>query len=233
MNALVTGASKGIGRAIVFELAAAGYHLAICARGAEELTVLCTELQEKYPDVEVYARATDCGVMEDLRVFAREAHRQLGEIDVLINNVGIYVPATILDEPDDTLAQQMQVNVYSAHELSRFFGQKMRAAGKGHIINICSVASLEPVVAAGSYSVTKYALLGLTRVLREELKPAGVRVTAILPGATFTHSWEGTNIATEHFIQAEDVARCVMTCLELGAGASIDELVIRPQSSMF
>jgi short-subunit dehydrogenase len=109
----------------------------------------------------------------------------------------------------------------------------MRAAGAGHIINICSVAGLEPVVAAGSYSVTKYALMGLTKVLREELKPAGVKVTAIIPGATLTHSWEGTDIAPEHFIQPEDIASGVLACLQMSAGANIEELVIKPQSGLF
>ena len=233
MNALITGASKGIGRAISFKLAAAGYNLAICARNPVELAELCSELQAKYPDLEIYARATDCGDLQDLRIFAEEAQHQLGPIGTLINNVGQYLPANILDEPEGILAQQMQVNVYAAHELSRFFGRHMRAAGAGHIINICSVAGLEPVVAAGSYSVTKYALMGLTKVLREELKPAGVKVTAIIPGATLTHSWEGTDIAPEHFIQPEDIASGVLTCLQMSAGANIEELVIKPQSGLF
>jgi short-subunit dehydrogenase len=233
MNALITGATKGIGRAIAFKLAEAGYHLAICARSPTELADLCTVLQSQFPDVEVYARATDCGDLQDLRVFAEEAHSQLGHIGTLINNVGIYIPATLLDESEGVLEQQMQVNVYAAHELSRFFGKKMRAAGAGHIVNICSVAGIEPVVAAGSYSVTKYALMGLTRVLREELKPAGVKVTAIIPGATLTHSWEGTSIAPEHFIQPEDIATCVLTCLQMSVGATIDEIVVRPHSSSF
>lgn len=233
MNALVTGATKGIGRAITLKLAEAGYHLAICARNPVELADLCTALQAEYPDLEIYARATDCADLQDLRIFAAEASRQLGHIDTLINNVGMYIPATILDEAEGTLAQQMQVNVYAAYELSRFFGQKMRAIGAGHIVNICSVAGIEPVVAAGSYSVTKYALMGLTRVLREELKPAGVKVTAIVPGATLTHSWEGTQIAPEHFIQPEDIATCVLSCLQMSVGAAIDEIVVRPHSSSF
>lgn len=233
MNALITGATKGIGRAIAFKLAESGYHLAICARNPSELAELCSELQAMHPDLEIYARATDCGDLNDLRIFAAEANRQLGHIDTLINNVGMYIPDAILDEPEGILEQQMRVNVYAAHELSRFFGKKMRAAGTGHIVNICSVAGIEPVVAAGSYSVTKYALMGLTRVLREELKPAGVKVTAIIPGATLTHSWEGKSIPAEDFIQPEDIASCVWTCLQMSAGANIDEIVVRPHSSSF
>ncbi len=230
MNAIVTGATKGIGRAITFKLAEEGYHLAICARNADELAQLCADLQAKYPDLEIFARATDCGDAVDLKAFAEEVRHQFPAISVLINNVGQFIPASLLDEAEGTLQNQMQVNVYAAHFLSTFFGRQMRNSGTGHIVNICSVAGLQPMAAAGSYSVTKYALIGLTDVLREELKPAGVKVTAIIPGSTLTNSWEGTTIAPEHFILPEDIATSVMACLKMSPGANIDQLVIKPSS---
>lgn len=233
MNALVTGATKGIGRAIVFKLAEAGYQLAICARNKAELTQLCAELQAKHPEIQIYARATDCARPADLEVFAQEAHHQFGHISTLINNAGLYIPGGLFDENDEALAQQMQLNVYAAHYLSKYFGKHMRTAGSGHIINIASVAGIQPVPAAASYSVTKYALMGLTHVLREELKPSGVKVTAIIPGATLTSSWEGTTIAPENFIQPEDVANAVLACLKMSVGANIDEIIIKPNSSIF
>lgn len=231
MNAIITGATKGIGRALSFKLAELGYHLAICARNSTELEALCTELQEKYPDLEIYARSTDCAKVADLEAFTVATLQQFKHIDVLINNVGQYIPGGLLDESEETLEQQMRVNVYAAHYLSKFFGRLMRNAGSGHIINMVSVAGIQPVAAAGAYSVTKYALMGLTNVLREELKPAGVKVTAVIPGATLTSSWEGTTIAAEHFIQPDDVAAAVAACLQLSAGANVDELIIRPNSS--
>ncbi|MFM6976808.1 MAG: SDR family oxidoreductase [Sphingobacteriaceae bacterium] len=233
MNALITGATKGIGRAIAFKLAEAGYNLAICARNADELTELCSLLQEKYPEVEIYARATDCANAQELKLFAEGAQQHFSHIGTLINNVGLYVHGNLLDEADGTLQTQMQLNVYTTHYLSKFFGRYMRTSGAGHIVNICSVAGIQPMAAAGAYSVTKYALMGLTNVLREELKPAGVKVTAIIPGSTLTHSWEGTPIAAEHFIQPEDIAASVLTCLKMSAGANIDEIVIRPVSNVF
>lgn len=233
MNALVTGATKGIGRAISFKLAEAGYNLAICARNPLELTELCSRLREKYPALEIYARATDCADPADLNVFAEETLQQFGHIEVLVNNVGQYIQANLLDESEGTLEQQMQLNLYSAHNLSKFFGKQMRLSGRGHIINICSVAGIQPVAEAGSYSVTKHALMGLTNVLREELKSAGIKVTAIIPGATLTNSWEGTSIAAENFIQPEDIAESVITCLKMSSGANIDEIIIRPSSNLF
>lgn len=232
MNAIITGATRGIGRALTFKLAEMGYHLAIGARQATELEALCTELQEKHPELEVYARVTDCARAEEVQAFAEAARLQFKHIDVLINNVGQYIPGGLLEESEEALEQQMQVNVYAAHRLSKFFGRHMRDAGRGHIINIVSVAGIAPFAAAASYSVTKYAMQGLTHVLREELKPAGVKVTAVIPGATLTSSWAGTMIPAEHFIQPEDVAAAVAACLQLSPGANVDELIIRPNSTL-
>jgi short-subunit dehydrogenase len=104
----------------------------------------------------------------------------------------------------------------------------MRDAGKGHIFNITSIASREPVPAAGAYTITKFALEGLTKVLREELRKSGVKVTEIIPGSTLTSSWEGTEISAEEFVLPEDIAKVLVTCLSLSSGANIEEVIIRP-----
>jgi 3-oxoacyl-[acyl-carrier protein] reductase len=149
-------------------------------------------------------------------------------VDVLINNAGLYIPSELMNEDERCLERQMQVNVFAPHFLSKFFAAKMIGQGKGHIINICSIASLEPVIRAGSYSISKTALLGLTKALREELRPAGVKVTAVLPGSTLTDSWSGTNLPSDWFILSEDIAKSIMNCLQMSSGANIDEIIIRP-----
>lgn len=233
MNALITGATKGIGRAIALKLAKEGYNLALCARNAQELDTLGLELLAHYPAQRVFTQVLDCAEPKQLQLFAEAAQKALGHMDALVNNVGLYIPGSILDDSAETLHRQMQVNVFAAHQLSQFFGKAMRSRKKGHIINICSIASLEPIVSAGAYTVTKYALLGLTNVLREELKFSGVKVSAILPGATLTSSWEGTTIAPEKFIQPEDVAQAVWTCLSLSSGANVDQLILKPIANTF
>ena len=97
---------------------------------------------------------------------------------------------------------------------------------QGHIINICSIASIIPYSA---YSVSKFALLGYTKVLREELKEKGIRVTAILPGATLTPSWNGVDLPKERFMKAEDIAKAVYNCYELSQYTVVEEMVLRPQ----
>jgi 3-oxoacyl-[acyl-carrier protein] reductase len=233
MNAVITGASKGIGRAIALKLAQEGYNLALCARSLTDLKSLQSALLQISPNANIYIEALDCADLQALLSFAKQAQAKLGFIDVLINNVGQYLPGTILEEAEDALALQMQTNVYPAYTLSKFFGKEMRIRKSGYIINICSIASLNVVKEAASYSVTKVALLGLTTILREELQSSGVKVSAILPGATYTSSWEGTQIAPEKFIQPEDVAQAVWTCLSLSPGATIDQLILNPISEAF
>ena len=228
MNAIVTGATKGMGRAIVMQLAADNYNVAFCARDEEQIKAFLNELNTSYPHLRFYGLRSDMGDSDDVKEFAEFADKNLGFTDVLINNAGLYIPAELMREDAASLERQMQVNVYAPHYLSKFFAGKMITEGRGHIVNICSVASLEPVLSAGSYSISKMALLGLNRVLREELRPAGIKVTAVIPGSTLTDSWSGTSLPSEWFISTDDIARTIMNCLQMSSGANIDEIVIRP-----
>jgi short-subunit dehydrogenase len=228
MNAIITGASKGMGKAIALRLAAEGYNLAICSRNQRELDGCLSEIKHLHPSVDVVGLQTDCADSAQLARFANFVQQHFDVVDVLINNVGTFIPVRILDEGDDVLESQMKLNLNAAHYLCKIFGRQMRRQQHGHIINICSVAAIKPVVSAGSYTVTKFALLGLTRVLREELMLHNVKVTAILPGSTLSDSWAGTDIPPERFVLVEDIASAVFNCLTMSTGCNIDELVIRP-----
>ena len=228
MNAIVTGATKGMGRAIVMELAANNYNTTFCARDEKQVQALLDELRKNYPLLQFFGMQADMEASSDVSEFAEFAARSLGHVDVLINNAGLYIPSELMNEDERCLERQMQVNVFAPHFLSKFFAAKMIDHGRGHIINICSIASLEPVTRAGSYSISKTALLGLTKALREELRPAGVKVTAVLPGSTLTDSWSGTDLPSDWFILSQDIAKSIINCLQMSSGANIDEIVIRP-----
>jgi short-subunit dehydrogenase len=228
MNAIITGATKGIGRAIVMELAANNYNIIFCARDEKEVQILQNELTSKYSHLQFFGMRADMEESSDVRDFAEFAIGSVGHVDILINNAGLYIPSGIIEEDAECLQRQMQVNVFAPHYLSKFFASRMIEAGKGHIVNICSIASLEPVVRAGSYSISKTALLGLNKALREELRPAGIKVTAVLPGSTLTDSWTGTELPKDWFILPEDVAKSIINCLQMSSGANIDEIIIRP-----
>jgi len=104
----------------------------------------------------------------------------------------------------------------------------MIAAGEGHIFNICSIAALTPVVEAGTYSVTKFALLGLTKVMRLELQAHNVKVTAVIPGSTLTSSWDGVKVDKNVMVMPEDIASAVVNIYNMSPGANVDEIVIKP-----
>jgi NADP-dependent 3-hydroxy acid dehydrogenase YdfG len=99
----------------------------------------------------------------------------------------------------------------------------------GHVFNMCSVASIQPYEHGGSYCIAKYALLGFTRVLREEMKEHNVRVTAILPGATLSDSWEDVDLPPERFMPAEDIASCIYHAYALSPRTVVEDIVMRPQ----
>jgi 3-oxoacyl-[acyl-carrier protein] reductase len=226
MNILITGASKGIGKAIAIEMAKNGHNLALCARNIQDLEALKSQIQIADKQQIVIA-ACDCGVKAQVNAFTQLALTALGSIDVLVNNVGVFKPSFILDEDDDILLSQLNTNLLSAYYFYKAIGKNMRSNGNGHIFNICSVASIDALAHAGAYSVTKAAMLSLNNVMREELKKHGVKVTAILPGATYTHSWEGLGGIPENFIQPQDIASAISHTLQMSAHAYTEQIIIK------
>jgi short-subunit dehydrogenase len=153
----------------------------------------------------------------------------LGIPEILINNAGVFTPGMIDEEADGALEMMINTNLYSAYHLTRAVLPQMKAVKKGYIFNICSIASLTAYANGGSYSISKFALYGMTKVLREELKKDNIKVTAVLPGATFTSSWEGVDLPEERFIKSEDVADLIWATYSLSDRTVVEDLLIRPQ----
>lgn len=227
-NALITGATQGIGRSVAIAFAKQGISMAICSRNVKDLEVLKQELIAINPDVKVFILATDCSNKEQLLSFARQAQQEMGFIKVVVNNVGMFQPASILDDTDDAFTNNLNTNLMPAYELYRFFGKSMMEARSGHIFNICSVASKEPVVNAGIYSVTKAALYSLNNIMKLEMQAYSVKVTAVLPGSTLTGSWAGTEVHPNRFVMPDDVAAAILNAYNMSKGANVDEIVIKP-----
>lgn len=226
MNAIVTGASKGIGKAIAIKLAQNGYNLAICARNETTLKQVADQLLAM--GVKVIAIPTGCSKKDEVISFINQVKSEMQKIDVLVNNVGVFLPGNVLDEEDEVFEEQQLLNVNATYYFSKNIGNMMREVRSGHIFNICSVASKQVIEGAGSYCVTKTAMLSLNHVFRKALAEYNVKVTAILPGSTITDSWEGTTIPNETFVQPEDIANSLYTILNLSKGTNVDELVLTP-----
>jgi short-subunit dehydrogenase len=229
-NVLITGATKGMGRSIALAFAKEGLNLAICSRNNEELLLLQDEVKKINPDIKIVIRQTDCSIRDEVMAFAGLAEQELGFINVVVNNVGIYEASSILDDDESTFDKLININLMPSYELYRYFGKTMMASGKGHVFNICSVAAITPVIEAGMYSVTKFAQLGLSKVMRLEMQDYGIKVTTILPGSTFTDSWKDSGLSPDKFVSPDDIASAIIAAWKLTAGANVDEIMIKPVS---
>ena len=228
MNVIVTGASKGIGKAIAAQFAAAGHSLFLCSRGEKSLYDMVSELQTRYPDAVIAGKPTDMSVKNEVRSFA-DWCLQKGSPDILVNNAGHFIPGSIYNEADDVLEAMLQANLFSAYHLTRALLPSMMKAKQGHIFNICSIASLQAYANGGSYSISKYALAGFSKNLREEMKPHGIKVTAVYPGAVLTASWDGVDVDPKRIMEADDVAKMVYAASLLSPMAVTEDIILRPQ----
>jgi short-subunit dehydrogenase len=227
-NALITGATKGMGRAIAAAFAQQGISLAINSRNAAELASFKAELLQINPAIKVFTAVADGSNKAELLQFAAGAQQELGNINIIVNNLGMYKNAKILDDENETFEKMINTNLMPAYELYRFFGKSMITAREGHIFNICSVASLNPVVEAGSYSITKAALLSLNNTMRLEMQQHGVKVTAIIPGSTLTDSWKGQDVDKDTMVLPEDIASAIVNIYNMSKGANVDQIIIKP-----
>lgn len=228
-TAVITGATKGIGRAIAERFASNGYHLAVNARNADDLKEMQATFAEAYPDIELKVKPTDMSVKSQVNDFGEWVKSSCDSVDVLVNNAGFFIPGAIIEEEDGALEAMINTNLYSAYYLSRSLVGKMIEAKRGHVFNICSIASIIAYPNGGSYSISKFAMLGFSKVLREELKETGVKVTSILPGATWSNSWSGVDLPTARLMQANDVAEAVMSACNMSPSAVVEEIILRPQ----
>ncbi|MFN8322462.1 MAG: SDR family oxidoreductase [Chitinophagales bacterium] len=222
----ITGATKGIGKAIAQKFATEGWDLALCARNENDLLRLKSELHS--PKIEILTQTCDVGKKEEVKLLADKILAQLGRVDVIINNAGIFIPGQVINEAEGTLEKLIETNLYSAYHFSRMLLPKMIQNKSGHIFNMCSVASINAYPNGGSYSISKFAMLGLSKALREELKPHSIKVTSIIPGATLTDSWSGTNLPESRFMKPEDIANAVWDIYHLSESTVVEEIVLRP-----
>ncbi|MEI6947993.1 SDR family oxidoreductase [Paraflavisolibacter sp. H34] len=229
MNAVITGASRGIGKAVAQVFALHGYNLYLSSQSERKLLQTVEELTTRFPHISIQAKAFDLGKKQQAQLFAEWVATAADTIDVLVNNAGSFVPGNVSDEPDGALEEMLAVNLGSAYHITRGLLPKMKEAKNGHIFTLCSIASLQAYPNGGSYSISKYALLGFTHNLRHELKPHNIKVTAVLPGAVYTDSWKGSGLPESRFMEADDVATLIYSASRLSPGATVEEIVLRPQ----
>lgn len=229
MNAVITGASRGIGKAVAEIFALHGYDLFLCSRSEENLWPAVEAIKAKFPTVRVEAQALDLSEEKNCRLLAEWVTGLAGNVDVLVNNAGSFIQGSVSEEAPGSMEAMMNTNYYSAYHLTRHLLGRMRQARSGHIFNICSIAALAAYPGGGSYSVSKSALHAFTKNLRYELKETGIKVTAILPGAVYTDSWKNAGVSQERLMDEDDVAKMILACTQLSPKAVVEEIIMRPQ----
>lgn len=227
MKVVVTGASQGIGKAIAEKFAEHGADLFLVSRSMDKHQAWVKTWMENY-GIRISTFNADLSVRAELDAFVAAVHEGFGVVDVIVNNAGNFEPGNVHNEPEGTLERMINLNLYSAYHLTRGLLPEMMKARRGHIFNICSIAALKAYPGGGSYSISKYALEGFSKNLREEMKSFGIKVTSVHPGAVWTRAWEGF-AEPSRIMDVADIANMVWASSQLSANACVEDIVIRPQ----
>jgi len=230
-SALVTGAGRGIGRAVATALASAGAGVYLAARSARELEETAETIRRSGGTATaVPADLQQEGEIESL--FAR-IRGESGRLDILVNNAGTGRFGPLIDFPAAEFDAVMRVNTRAAFLCCQQAMRMMVPRRSGYIINICSVVAFKGYPNQAAYTASKHALLGLTKSLAVEAQDDGIRVSAILPGGVDTQmaTQARPDLDPKILLQPEDIAAAVLYLLSLPDRAAIDQIYIRRRSS--
>lgn len=186
-SAIVTGANRGLGLAIAEEFAKAGADLALGARDEALLEQRATELRKRYPDICIVSRRLDVTSPDDVGAFIETSIQELGKLDVLVNNAGVYGPMGAIETVDwNAWASAVAINLFGSVLMARGVIPHMRRAGRGAIIQISGGGATSPMPGISAYAASKAAVVRFAETLALELKSDGITVNSIAPGALNT-----------------------------------------------
>jgi NAD(P)-dependent dehydrogenase (short-subunit alcohol dehydrogenase family) len=229
--AVITGGGSGIGLAMARIFAVNGYSLVITGREAKRLQKAATTISDDKRQV----TGIPCDVRDPASVekLFREVGKQHSKIDVLINNAGVAHSLAPVDQlPVETWKEVIDTNLTGTFLVTRSALPLMHAGGT--IVNNLSVAALQPFAGMSAYNASKFGALGFTHALREDLRKRGIRVLALLPGATDTEIWNQfwNDAPKEKMISAETVAQAVLHAVSAPANTAIEEIRIGPAAGV-
>lgn len=224
---MISGATRGIGRVVAEKFADKGFDIAFCSRTHSDVVEFEKSLKDRF-GIRAKGFTADLTKVEEIKEFGKAAIDFLGGLDILYNNAGVFMPGSIENESDETFNTQMSINLGAAYHLSKLGIPSLKKGHRPHIFNMCSIASIVAYPNGASYCISKFAVLGLTKVLREELKTAGVCVTAVMPGATLTESWGDVSQPKTRFMRPSDIAEAVWATYTVNEHTNIEEILMRP-----
>ncbi len=224
---VITGASQGIGAAIARAMAGPEWKIALVSRNRVALEGVQAECEGAGSQASVFP--SDLTDQDSVRRMAAQVCDWFGIPDVVVNNAGAFAPGTVLETDLDRFRQQVDINLTSAFLVTRAFLGGMSNRGSGQFVFMGSVASVKGYPGGAAYCAAKHGVLGLARALREECKTSGIGVTTLLPGATLTPTWDGTDLPEERFMPVEDLASLVKGTIEMSERTVVEEILVRPQ----
>jgi 3-oxoacyl-[acyl-carrier protein] reductase len=227
--ALVTGATRGIGRATAFALGHAGYAIGACGRDPAALNQLLEDLGRA--GIAAVGRAADVAEPSDVEALVAHVVDRLGPVEVLVNNAGLGIFKPFADLTLEEWDRTMATNLRSLYVVTREVLPAMRKRGHGAVVSIASLAGRHGLAGGTAYSASKHAMLGFSRSLLLEVRKEGIRVITICPGSVDTSMMRDQamlKVAYDRVLRSEDVAATVLSALSLPERALVSELDLRP-----
>jgi len=226
--AIVTGAGRGIGRAVALAFCREGAAVALAARTASELEAVAAQINSQAG--RALAVPTDVIREESVAALVEKVLAEFKRVDILVTAAGVAAFAPLVDTKPEDWDRMMAVNVRGVFLACRAVLPAMMKERRGTIINIVSVAAKRAIPGGAAYAASKHAVLGLTQVLAEEMRPHGVRVGALSPGAVDTALWDAVPNPPDRarMLRPEDVAEAALLMASLPPGASLEDLTLLP-----
>jgi 3-oxoacyl-[acyl-carrier protein] reductase len=230
-SAVVTGGSRGIGRAIAESLAQAGVHVAIGARTESDVARAAQRLNETFGTGTAVGVACDVRSQQDCERLVDAAVQQFGGLDILVNNAGVGVFAPVADLDPADWRKVIETNLNSLFYCTHAALPHLKARGTSWIINIGSLAGKNAFPNGAAYNASKFGLIGFSEALMQEVRHDGVRVSYIMPGSVateFSHPSGSSRGDEEWKVQSEDIAQIVMDLLSMPERTLPSRIEVRP-----
>lgn len=226
--ALITGGSRGIGLAVAEALLGRGWKVFLCSRSQPSVDAAIETLGSRYPG-SVFGRVCDVREPSEVDSTVDWVLDSAGRLDCLVNNAGLGIFGSVEDISPEDWRLVLRTNLDGAFYGIRAAAPAMKARGEGWIINIASLASRNPFAGGAAYNASKFGLLGLSDAAMLDLRPHGVRVSAILPGSVDTE-FSPSSSPADWKLRSEDVARAVVDLLDYPGRALPSRLELRPSN---
>ena len=233
-NAIITGASQGIGAKISMGLAKDGYRVILIARNKQNLNKIYDKIMKIGDNItEPVIISLDLTNFADVDREIKKVYHDFGSIDLLVNSAAMYMDGT-LNKSVDSYKKMIEINLIAQYSILKTIVEIMKIQGHGYIFNIASRAAKYGFPDGGAYGSTKFALVGLTESLYRELSPLGIRIISLCPGWVNTDMAKiaGTPLKDEEMIQPDDLLKTIQYLLCLSKNVCIKDIIFEMQKSI-